>query len=303
MAKRIGLVMGDEPLVETALLSRINAEPAVHAERVIIGGTAERHIDKHDVILDRISHLIPHYRSFLRAAALAGTNVVNDPFAISDDKFFALSLAARLGLNVPRTVLFPQKAYGPGLDPSRSLGNLKFPLEWSELAHYVGLPALLRPARATGMSPQRVTDVGAVIGAFDQTWDSPTMLQAEVAGARAHLRCICIGGESAVAVELGTYKNGHGGAGEGAFSEAIEAALRVSRALGLALNAVDVIVTATRAWVVDAVDPAPHLAPHTLGAEPFDTVLDRLAQHLVAQARTHGRTIDAHAWSRHLSSP
>lgn len=301
MAKRIGLVMGDEPLVEAALLSRIDAEPAVVAERVVIGGTAERHIDKHHVILDRISHLIPHYRSFLRAAALAGTNVVNDPFAIADDKFFALSLAARLGLNVPRCVLLPQKGYGHGVDPSRSLGNLQFPLLWDEIGHYVGFPAVLRPARATGTSPQRVHDVGGVIGAFDQTWDWPTMLQAEVAGARAHLRCICIGGDSAVAVELGTYRNGHGGAREGAFSEAIEAALRVTRALGLELNAVDVVVTGTKAWVVDAVDPAPHLAPHTLGAEPFDNVMDRLASHLVARARAHGRTIDAHAWSRHLS--
>jgi hypothetical protein len=298
VAKVIGLVMGDEPLVEHALVERIDAEPAVHAERVIIGGTAERHIGKHHVIFDRISHLVPHFRTYLRAAALAGANIVNDPFAVSDDKFFALSLAARLGLNVPRAALLPQKGYGYGVDPARSLGNLQFPLLWDEIAHYVGFPALLRPARASDMSPQPVGDVGAFIGAFDHTWDSPTMLQAEVPGVCARLRCVCVGGERAVAFELGNAANGS--AVDGTFHEAIEAALTISRALGLALNAVDMVVTETKAWVVDAVDPVPHLAPHTLGAEPFDKVMDRLAEHLISSARSEKRTIEAHAWATQL---
>lgn len=288
--------MGDEPLVEQGLLERIRAEPGMRAERVIIGGTAERHLGPHDVIFDRISHLIPHYRSFLRGAALSGANVVNDPFAVADDKFFALSLAARLGLNVPRTALLPQKAYGHRVDPGRMLGNLQFPLLWDEIGRYVTFPALLRPARRSDMSPVPVSDVGALIGAYDHTWDMPTMLQADVSGAYRRLRCVCIGGERAVAVELDTPAAGQGNGSDGVVSEALEASLAISRALRLDFNAVEVAVTPAKAWIVDAVDPAPHLAPHTLGAEPFDKVMDRLAEHLIALARRHERTIDAHAF-------
>ncbi len=293
--------MGDEPLVEAALVSRIESVPGMRAERVIIGGTAERHLRTHDVIFDRMSRLVPHYRSYLRAVALSGTNVVNDPFAVADDKFFGLSMAARLGCDVPRTVLLPQKAYGPGVEPARNLGNLQFPLLWDELGHHVGFPARLLPARHTGVAPERVADVGGLLAAFDRTWDSPTMLQAEVAGASLHLRCICIGGERAVAVQTWPSSNGKRSA-DGAISRAAEASLRVSRALGLDFNVVDVVVTDSRVWVVDAVDPLAHLAPHTIGADPFENVMDRLAEHLCALARRHERTIAAHPMGRALSS-
>jgi hypothetical protein len=54
--------------------------------------------------------------------------VINDPFWWSaDDKFFGYSLAARLGVAVPRTVLLPQKDYIPAIDKNRSLRNLEFP--------------------------------------------------------------------------------------------------------------------------------------------------------------------------------
>ncbi len=301
MSKIIGLVMGDEPLVEQALMERIAAEPAVHAERVIIGGTAERHIGRHHVMFDRISHLVPHYRTYLRAAALAGANVVNDPFAVSDDKFFALSLAARLGANVPRTVLLPQKAYGHGVDPARSLGNLQYPLLWGEIGQHVGFPSVLRPARASTMAAEPVSDVGALLGAFDRTWDSPTMLQAEVPHATMRLRCLCIGGDRGVAFELGTAHNGNGDALASRREEALEPALAISRGLGLEFNAVDVVLTPTQAWVIDAVDPVPHLAPHTLGAATFDEVMDQLAEHLIASTRRPRRTLDAHPWAKQLS--
>lgn len=298
MSKVIGLVMGDEPLVLQALHDRIDTESGVRAERVIIGGTAERHIGHHHVIFDRISHLIPHYKTYLRAAALAGANVVNDPFALGDDKFFALSLAARLGLNVPRTVLLPQKGYGHGVDPGRSLGNLEYPLKWNEIGHYVGFPAEVRSARGHGVPARAVGDVGEMLGAYDQSWDVPTMVQAEISGPKTRLRCVCIGGDRAVLVQLDGAENGNGV--DRTFPEALDAAMRVSRALGLDVNAVDVVVTAHKVWVVDAVDPAPRLAPHVLGAEPFDKVMDRLAELLISSCRARKRTIDAQAWAQQI---
>ncbi len=48
----------------------------------------------YDVIVDRISHDIPFYRSYLKNAVLTGAKVINDPFWWSaDDKFFNFALA------------------------------------------------------------------------------------------------------------------------------------------------------------------------------------------------------------------
>jgi hypothetical protein len=49
------------------------------------------------VLIDRISHEVPYYRSYLKNAMLQGTTVVNNPFMwTADDKFFEAALATRL---------------------------------------------------------------------------------------------------------------------------------------------------------------------------------------------------------------
>ena len=86
-----------------------------------------------------------------RVAALGGTFVINDPFWWSaDDKFFGYSLASRLGVAIPRTVMLPQKDYIPAIDKSRSLRNLEFPLSWEAIMDYVKFPAILKPADGGG---------------------------------------------------------------------------------------------------------------------------------------------------------
>ena len=58
------------------------------------------------MIVDRISHDIPFYRAFLKHAVLHGATVINNPFWWSaDDKFFNYSLAAKLGVAAPPTVI------------------------------------------------------------------------------------------------------------------------------------------------------------------------------------------------------
>ena len=275
--KRVGLIIGDEPLVERALTERLERAPAIVVERVVIGGTPERLIGPHDAIFDRMSRFLPHYRSYLRAASLNGARVMNDPLSEQNDRFYALALAARRGLPVPRAMLLPQKSYGPGFDPSRSLGNLEFPLKWRELAHYVGYPAVLVPTRVGHGDGEAVNDDGALLAAYDRTGASPTMLRrAPAVTQRASVFCV---GTSVVVA-----------------SEAIDAARRddaarlaqdVTSALGLAFNRVEIAWEGDRAWLLEALDPAPRLSPHVVGAEFFDKLMDALAEHLVVLA--HGR--------------
>ena len=71
---------------------------------------------EYGVIIDRISHEVPFYRTYLKHAVLAGVTVVNNPFMWSaDDKFFGATLATSLGLASPKTVVLPNKEYIPGI--------------------------------------------------------------------------------------------------------------------------------------------------------------------------------------------
>ena len=67
---------------------------------------------------------MPFYRAWLKNAALDGTYIINNPFWWSaDDKFFNYSLATRLGVAIPKTVILPHKEHPPGTT-ERSMRNL-----------------------------------------------------------------------------------------------------------------------------------------------------------------------------------
>ena len=101
--KRIGILFGMEDTFPWALMNEINSRAAKSGEEIEAGPVKIGHIAQEQsypeaVILDRISHEVKHYRFHLKAAALGGAYVINDPFWWSaDDKFFGYSLASRLG--------------------------------------------------------------------------------------------------------------------------------------------------------------------------------------------------------------
>src|SRR5215831_13991234 len=110
---KIGILVGMENTFPPALIEKINGMNA--------GVTAE----------------------YIKNAVLNGAIVVNNPFWwSSDEKFFGYSLATKLGVAVPKTVLLPQKSYKQGVTDA-SLRNLEFPLDWDGVIEHVGLPAIL----------------------------------------------------------------------------------------------------------------------------------------------------------------
>src|SRR6476660_9204699 len=103
--EKIGILYGMEDSFPPALVDRINAMvearklSGLRAESVRVGGVRMAEPCGYKVIIDRISHDIPFYRSFLKNAVLTGTSVINNPFWWSaDDKFFNYALAKKLGV-------------------------------------------------------------------------------------------------------------------------------------------------------------------------------------------------------------
>jgi len=76
---------------------------------------------RYDLILDRISHEVPFYRTFLKCAVFHGTRVINNPFWWSaDDKFLDNVFAISNGVAVPRRCCFRTRSTRPTQRPSRS---------------------------------------------------------------------------------------------------------------------------------------------------------------------------------------
>src|SRR5262249_20069244 len=111
--KKIGLLVGREATWPPAFLEEVKRRDAgVSAEYVKLGGTPMAEPSEYAVIIDRISHEIPYYRTYLKTAMLGGATVINNPFWWSaDEKFFGASLATRLGVAHPRTIALPSHSY------------------------------------------------------------------------------------------------------------------------------------------------------------------------------------------------
>src|ERR1700693_4126442 len=134
MAK-VGLLCGREFSFPPAFLARVNElgkKDGVTAELCKLGGTRVGEPPAYKVIVDRLSHEVEYYRGYLKHAALQGTYVTNNPFWwTADDKFFNYSVAAKLGIAIPKTVLLPQKSYPSDVDiNAESLHNLTYPIDW-----------------------------------------------------------------------------------------------------------------------------------------------------------------------------
>src|SRR5437588_6011699 len=148
MTLKVGLIVGREWSFPPAFIEEVNRRGAgVTAEFAKLGGTRMDEPCPYAVLIDRISHEVPYYRSYLKSAVLQGVTVVNNPFMWpADDKFFEATLAAKLRVCHPKTVALPNKDYVPGIVPNERLRNLVYPPDWQGIADYVRLPCILKAA-------------------------------------------------------------------------------------------------------------------------------------------------------------
>src|SRR5687768_8745530 len=128
--KKIGVLYGKERSFPMALIEKINSRGIedVFAEPVRIDKVIQGESDEYAVIFDRISQDVPFYRAYLKNAAISGTAVINNPFWWSaDEKFFNNSLAVKIGIPVPKTVILPSYEI-PTDTTDQSFSNLAYPL-------------------------------------------------------------------------------------------------------------------------------------------------------------------------------
>ncbi|MEX1019998.1 MAG: hypothetical protein WDZ49_10085 [Litorilinea sp.] len=283
--KRVGLLFGREWSFPPAFVEEINRrEAGVSAEYVQLGGIRLDAPCPYDVIVDRISHEVPYYRTYLKQAALQGAYIINNPFLWSaDDSFFQTGLAEKLGVAVPRTVLLPMKTYPPGID-EESLRNLEYPLDWQAMLHYVGTPAVLKDVMGGRQYYAVIDSLESLLFAYDHS-DGAVMLFQEYIEWDVFVRCLCIGRDNVLPIPFDP------DAGVYLVDEPIlELALRdrvahdaqvLSRALGYDMNCIDFAVRNGVPYAIDLFNPAPALDVNILSPYYFDWTVKMMADYVV----------------------
>lgn len=307
MAEKIGLLCGWEQSFPHAFLERCNKVPGIQAELAKIGGTPERFTSPYRVLIDRISQEVKHYRFYLKAAALGGAFVINDPFWWSgDDKFFGYSLASRLGVAVPRTAMLPQKDYIPAIDKHRSLRNLEFPLHWESIVDYVKFPAVLKPADGGGWKDVSIVrNREELLKAYDASHTNVMTLQSFVNfKEHEYVRCICIGRERILPIEYDPHRRCyvHNEKEQWLPKElhdrVVGDAIKLNQALGYDMNSVEFAIEDGVPYAIDFTNPAPDMHIESILEPYFEIVTDWMVDFAVKCAKGQRSTRDEYRWSK-----
>jgi glutathione synthase/RimK-type ligase-like ATP-grasp enzyme len=291
-----------------ALVETINRRGAeVRAEFLQIGGVRHEDPSKYTVIVDRISHDIPFYRSMLKHAALNGTRIINNPFWWSaDDKFFNYTLAAKLGVAVPRTVLLPTKEHPPGTT-TQSMRNMEFPLDWDGIFSYVGFPSWMKPFDGGGWKHvYKVHSPEEFFKAYDQTGTICMTLQ-EGIEFEEYYRCYVVGRRH---VHIMPYepRNPHHLRYQASFapSDAMrqrltEDCIKLCSALGYDINTVEFAVRDGIPYAIDFMNPAPDGERDSIGEENFNWFVEMVATLAIEEALKGRNSSGELRWNRFLN--
>jgi hypothetical protein len=309
--KKVGLLVGRERTFPVSLIESINERGGgeVVAEYVKVGGVRHDAGVGYDLIIDRISHEVPFYRAFLKRAALEGTVVINNPFWWSaDDKFFNFSLATKLGVAIPRTVLLPQKDYIEGIT-GESLRNLEFPLDWQAVADYVGFPAIIKPFDGGGWkNVSRVDSLEELWKVYDTTGTLCMTLQ-EMVDWDQFVRCYCIGQQDVLIMPYDprkAYLSGEQYVHNPTYltpevaARVAQDVLTLNRALGYDINTVEFCIKDGIPYAIDFMNPAPDAEIASVG-EFYHNWLVKAVTDLVFRRLAEPRVENRYRWDNMLN--
>jgi hypothetical protein len=294
--RKVGLLCGREFSFPPAFLDRVNQLGAAHgitAEFLSLTGTKMGEPSGYRVIVDRISHEVEYFRAYLKHAVLEGTYVINNPFWwTADDKFFNYSVAQKLGVAVPKTVVLPQKGYPADIDLApESLHNLGYPIDWDGLLDYVGRPAILKPYSGGGWKHvYKVENKADLIAAYDGTSPYCMTLQ-QFIHFDQYVRCFTFGKTDIVPVAYDPHQRrylvDHNYLSAELGARIVRDAQTLNNALGYEMNTIEFAVQDGVPYAIDFLNPAPDFERDRITPFYFEMCVQKMAD-LVIDRALHG---------------
>ena len=299
MSKKIGILYGSENTFPLALIERINNKkvPGIAAETILIDEVVMGESGEYAVIIDRISQDVPFYKSYLKAAALGGTSVLNNPFWSScDEAFLAGSLARQLGIPVLKSVLLPSKER-PANTTEYSFRNLAFPMAWENMFSYIGFPARLTPVSfSSTVNSYRVHNTSDLWNKHEKTRQTVMMLQEEMIF-DDYFRCYFVGKNRVhcmpfepnnpphlrYATQIKTPEEKQ----DQLLSTIQIYTQQLNEALGYDFNAIEFGVLQGKPVAVRIADPVPDADLYSIGSDNFEWVVEAVANLAIEKAAAH----------------
>lgn len=302
MTKLVGLLVGREWSFPPAFINEVNRrDQGVRAEMVSIGAVGMDDPCPYDVIVDRISHEVSSYRTYLKQCVLGGVAVINNPFMwTADDKFFGAALITRLGVTSPKTVVLPNKDYIKGIDREQSLRNLKL-VDWDALVAEVGLPCILKDAHGGGWREVYVCHSrDELIQQYDQS-GLLTMIVQEFIHFEQFVRCMCLGQEEILVMQYDPKQRRYV-----VDADYLPSALRdrvvgdcrtIVRALGYDMNSIEFAIRDGVPYAIDFMNPAPDMDIYSLTPLYFEWVVTHMADLVIKLARGGRKQVEQVGWA------
>lgn len=301
--KKVGVIVGREWSFPPALIEEINSRDAgVVAEYAKLGGTKMNEPCEYAVLIDRISHEIPYYRTYLKNAMLQGAYCINNPFWWSaDDKFFGAGLITKMGLASPRTMALPMKAYPEGV-VSESLRNLTYPLDWDAIIGYVGLPAILKDAWGGGWkNVYKVNTLDELIRAYDETGTLCMILQ-EFIEFDHFVRCICVGQDNILPIKYDPknrrYVVEHDHLTSELGERIVHDARQINAVMGYDMNSIEFAIKDGVPYAIDFMNPAPDMDINSITPHYFDWAVKAMADLAIEMAHNPKPQRSEQRWAR-----
>jgi len=291
MTLKVGLIVGMEWSFPPAFIEEVNRrDEGVQAEFVSLDAIRMDEPVPYSVIIDRISHEVPFYRTYLKYAVLQGCTVVNNPFMwTADDKFFGAALATRLGIAHPKTVVLPNREYIPGIDHEKSLRNLRYPIDWRGVVDYVGLPCVLKDAHGGGWRDVYVCHTMDELIHHYNGSGRLTMVVQEFIHWDHFVRCLCLGQDEILPIKYDPRERRYHVEHEHMEPElgrrVVEDSRKLVQALGYDMNSMEWAVRDGIPYAIDFMNPAPDMDVNSLTPHYFDWVVQRMADMAIRLAK------------------
>ena len=306
MARQVGLLVGREWSFPPKFIEEVNGRNAgVTADYIRLDAARMDAPCDYAVIIDRISHEVPFYRSYLKHAVLQGALVVNNPFMWSaDDKFFGATLATRLGIASPRTVALPNREYVPGIHHQESLRNLAYPLDWAGVIEYVGLPCILKDAHGGGWKNVYVChSLDELIAHYNDS-GLLTMVVQQFIQWDHFIRCLCIGQQDILPIRYDPKERKYhqeNGLPADLERRIIDDSRTLVTGLGYDMNSIEWAVKDGVPYAIDFMNPAPDFDINSLTKPHFDWAVGRMADMAIRLAKQPRPPKRAYRWDALLA--
>ncbi|HEV8193815.1 MAG TPA: hypothetical protein VGP82_20370 [Ktedonobacterales bacterium] len=309
MTLKVGLIVGREWSFPPAFIEEVNnRDEGVVAEFVKLGGTRMDEPSPYAVLIDRISHEVPYYRTYLKHAMLQGVSVVNNPFMwTADDKLFEASLATKLGVASPKTVALPNKDYVPGIVHDESLRNLVYPLDWQGIVDYVGMPCVLKDAHGGGWRDVWVCHtMDELIQHYNES-GRMTMIVQEFIQYEHFVRCLALGQEEVLPMKYDPRERKYHVEYEHLSPELgrriVEDSLTLVRALGYDMDSMEWAIRDGVPYAIDFMNPAPDMDIYSLTPEYFTWTVQHMATMAINLAKHPRPQLRELRWNYLFAAP